>query len=110
MKFVRIKGTCGRPFDTVNVKKDERHLKVYWENQKRSQWNPGKKDFRVSAFDLFTNWLARECFDDHGNSMGLWRLSMRETYWKTLFTIKYYRKQGKLLQPIPNFLKSGSNK
>lgn len=95
-RFERIKGTCGRPFDTVNIAKDKRREAVYL--QVRNRFNAladsrGRlpTDYRTSAFDLFTNWLARECFDDNGESLGLWRLGMRQTYHKVLAHIRMYR-------------------
>lgn len=95
-RFERIKGTCGRPFDTVNIAKDARHKAVYLQVRNRFCALADKDgklptDFRMSAFDLFTNWLARECYDDNDNFICIYRQSMRETYWKILAHIKDYR-------------------
>jgi hypothetical protein len=90
-RFERIKGTCGRPFDTVNIAKDERRAAVYQQAQNRFCALADKNgrlptDFRTSAFDLFTKLATTESF-----YKGPWRIHFRQTWRKIIRYLTEYR-------------------
>lgn len=94
-RHIRSTNPAERAFDTINLVKEERHERVLYEVHNRVSWAGGWEniptDFRTSAFDLFTNWLAKPCFDERGRALGPWRLGFRETYRKVLNALRLYR-------------------
>lgn len=77
----------GRHYDTINPFKEARREAVAAEVSRRVRVMG--TDYRVSAFDLFTNWLAKEVPSSQGSS--IWRLAFRKTYRNILIHIRAYR-------------------